>query len=264
MHPILYQIGPVTLYSFGLCFAAAVLLGAWLAVRQAARERGFPLPPAALSDLLLAAVLSGIVGGRFLYIVLNWPDYVARPWEVIALWHGGLVYYGGFVGGVLATLWYLRRQLRAVHQWSGRAFLQVLDLLMPSLALAQSIGRLGCFFNGCCYGRPTISWWGMRFPGAPLPLYPTQLFESFGTLLLFVVLRAVQVRVGRRAAPVAPGLLTGLYLVCYGVLRFSVEGLRGDNPRWWLGLTLSQWIGLAVVPLGVWLLRRRRARASSA
>ena len=206
-----------------------------------------------MSDLLLAAVLGGIVGGRFLYIVLNWPVYAGRPWEMAALWHGGLIYYGGFLGGLGAMLWWLHRQLVRAHRWSGEAGLRVVDAFMPAVALAQSVGRLGCFFNGCCYGRPTLSRWGMVFPGAPLPLYPTQLFESFGALMLFVLLRVVQIRLERARAP-RPGLLTGWYLVGYGVLRFSLEFVRGDNPRWWLGLTLSQLIGLAVVPLGLILL----------
>ena len=261
MHPMLWQYGPFTLYTFGLCFAVAVLLGAWVVLRQAARERDFPLTQETLSDVLLAGVLGGIVGGRFLYIVLNWPVYVEQPWEVVALWRGGLVYYGGFVGGLAAVLWYVHRQLVRAHRWSAASCLQVIDACMPALALAQSVGRLGCFFNGCCYGRTTLSGWGMRFPGALLPLYPTQLLESFGALMLFVILRAVQVRQERRPAPPPPGLLTGLYLVCYGVLRFSLEFLRGDNPHWWLGLTVSQWIGVVVVPLGVGLLSWRRARS---
>ena len=257
MHPILVHWGPVTLYTFGLCFAAGVLLGAWVAGRQARREADFPLPDAAIGDLLLAVVIGGVVGGRLLYMLLNWRDYVARPWEVVALWHGGLIFYGGFAGGLLSAWWYLHRRLSAAGRWSWAAFLRVIDLLMPSLALAQSVGRLGCFFNGCCYGRPTVSGWGMTFPGVPVPLYPAQLIESLATLILFVVLRAIQGWPWRRA-PVRPGLLTALYLVLYGTARFGIEFLRGDNPRWWLGLTLSQWLGVAAVPLGFALLLRRQ------
>ena len=253
MHPVLCEWGPFRLYTFGLCFAAGVLLGAWLAHRQARRERDCPLPAAAIGDLILAVVIGGVIGGRFLYILLNWPEYAARPLEMIALWHGGLVFYGGFAGGLLAAWWYLRRALRRAGRWSPADLLRVIDLLMPSLALAQSVGRLGCFFNGCCYGRPTTSAWGVVFPGAPAPRYPTQLLESLATLLIFVVLRAIQVRPQRRAAE-RPGLLTALYLILYGTTRFAIECLRGDNPYGWLGLTLSQWLGVVAVPLGCVLL----------
>lgn len=261
MHPILFEWGPLRLYTYGLCFAVGVLLGAWLAGRQVRREADCPLSAAALGDLILAAVIGGVVGGRLLYILLNWPEYAARPWEIIALWHGGLIFYGGFVGGVLAACWYAHRRLTQARAWSFANFLRVLDLLMPSLAIAQSVGRLGCFFNGCCYGRPTTSAWGMMFPGAPAPLYPTQLLESLATLILFVVLRAIQAWPHRRA-PLRPGLLIALYLILYGTARFAIEFLRGDNPHWWLGLTLSQWLGLAAVPLGFWLLLwRHREKA---
>lgn len=253
MHPVLARFGPFTLHTYGLCFAAGVLLGAWLAGRQVRREAAFPLSVDALNDLILAAVIGGVAGGRLLYVVLNWPDYAAHPWEMLALWHGGLVFYGGFIGGVLAACWYAHRRLTQARAWSLGNFLRVLDLLMPSLAIAQSVGRLGCHFNGCCYGRPSLSAWGMVFPGAPAALYPTQLLESLTMLTLFVVLRAIQTR-PRRGGPWRPGLLTALYLILYGTARFGIEFLRGDNPRWRLGLTLSQWIGVAAVPLGCLLL----------
>ncbi len=231
-----------------------------MAIRAAQRDPHCPLSSEALSDLLLVAVLGGVIGGRLFYVVLNWSVYVAHPWESVALWHGGLVFYGGFAGGVLGTVWFLRRRLAAQPPGAVGSFLRVIDLLMPSLALAQSIGRLGCFFNGCCYGRPTDAVWGMPFPQLPGLRYPTQLLESLATLALFVVLYGVQRRLMRRTPPAAPGVLTGLYCILYGLMRFGIEFLRGDNPPWWLSLTISQWIGVVLVPLGAALFMRRASR----
>ena len=244
MHPVLWSWGPVTLYTYGVMLAIAVLVAIQLAMHRAA---GAHLPPDRIVDLCLITLLGGIVGARAVYVAQQWPLYAEAPLEILRLDHGGLVYYGGLFGGTVAAL-------LAIARWRWPLW-ATLDLLVPSVALAQGIGRLGCFFNGCCYGVPTTLPWGVRFPGEMVARHPTQLYESAALILLTGAL----LWRGRRA--VAPGTQLAWYLIGYGAWRFLVECLRGDNPPVAGGLTFSQVVSIPLVMLGVWLLWRRRAAA---
>ena len=247
MYPVLCSWGPFTLYTYGLLLVLGFAAATWLARRDAHR-----LPPARraiaagqIPDFAATALLAGIVGGRLLYVVVQWPDFAAAPRLIPAIWRGGLIWYGGLAGGLLASWAYLRaRRLR---------FLPVMDQFIPFGVLGHAIGRIGCFLNGCCYGRPTDAWYGVWFPGQPGPVVPTQLLEAAGLVALFFVLRAA------RSAFRAPGQVFGLYLASYGALRFVIELLRGDQARWH-GLTLPQLVSLALLPVG-WLLFKRFSTA---
>lgn len=249
MRPILLKLGPVTVYAYGVMLVLAFLLSVWWARRAARRlpPECLAIAPAQMIDFASLSLLGGIVGGRLLYILLNWAFFVQAPQELLAIWHGGLVWYGGFLGGVAAGAWYARA--------NQLVFLRVLDQFIPFLAFGHAIGRLGCFLNGCCYGEPTASWCGVRFPGHPVPVVPTQLLESAGLLLLAALLRALQrPPVLRRA-----GRLFGIYLVGYAALRLAVEFVRGDQAVVWAGLTLAQLISLAAFAVGAWLVCRKAA-----
>jgi phosphatidylglycerol:prolipoprotein diacylglycerol transferase len=195
------------------------------------------------SDLVSLAVVGGIVGARLVYVALHWERFLEAPWEVVAVWHGGLVWYGGLWGGLLGAWGYARRR--------RIPFLALLDAAAPFVALAHAIGRVGCFFNGCCYGRPTTSWCAVIFPGHAEPVIPTQLIEAAGLLGLFVLLRVLQ----RPAVLRAPGRLFGGYLTLYAVLRFPLEFLRGDQSPFLGPLTLQQLISIGLVVAGVSLMR---------
>lgn len=246
MYPILVKLGPVTLYSYGVMLAVAFLVSLGLA-RRAARR----LPPALraisaeqLADLITLSLLGGIVGGRLFYVMLSWKVFVESPAELLAIWHGGLVWYGGFLGGVLAAWLYVRAQrLR---------FLRVGDQVVPFLALGHAIGRIGCFLNGCCFGDPTNAWCGVVFPGASTPVLPTQLFEALGLFVLFLILRRLQEPAMLRR----PGRLLGWYVAGYAGWRFLLEFIRGDQTPWWMGLTLQQLISLILLVVGLSLLGR--------
>ncbi len=178
---------------------------------------------------------------------MEWRHYINAPWEVLAIWHGGLVWYGGFLGGLTAGLVYARR-----HRLSS---VRLADHLSPAIALGHGIGRIGCFFNGCCYGRPTDQWCGVLFPGHAQPVLPTQLFEAAGVFLIAFILYQLQQRQSARY----PGRLFGLYLTCYGMLRFGLEFLRGDQQVWRAGLTLQQLISLLGIMVGTFLFIRRKS-----
>jgi phosphatidylglycerol---prolipoprotein diacylglyceryl transferase len=235
MHPILFHFGPFSARTYGLLVALAFLGGLKLA-RAGARLQN--LSENAILDLVAILVFSGLFGARLFYVLLNGSYFLEHPVEILKFWEGGLVFYGGFVVAALVGLWYVRRK--------GLRLGRVADALAPALALGQAIGRWGCFFAGCCYGRPTDRFWGVRFTDpaslAPLnvELHPTQLYESFGSLVIALVL---WVQLTKRRAQ--DGNVFWLYVLLYAVLRFGLEWLRGDDRGPTLGgLYPSQVIAL--------------------
>jgi len=249
MHPILFTAGPIMLHTYGVMLVAGFLAATWCAM-SAARA----LPPALVAisgdqivDLACFCLLGGIIGGRLVFVALHWPEFARAPWDVLAIWHGGLVWYGGFFGGLAAGVSFVRaKRLDAVR---------VMDQFIPFVALGHGIGRLGCFFNGCCFGTPTDAWCGVTFPGHPGPVWPTQLFETLGLCVLYLALRRLQQPAHLRH----PGRVFGAYLVGYAGLRFVLESLRGDQSVWWAGLTLQQVVSVGLLASGAALLARRRA-----
>jgi phosphatidylglycerol:prolipoprotein diacylglycerol transferase len=280
--------GPIRLplHAYGLMIAAGFLVGIALAQREARRVGQDPERIGDLSFLILVAAL---VGSRLYFVAVNASDYFgANAWltvggvrlpRLLALWEGGLVFYGGFLAAAAATAWYVRR-----HRM---AFLPYADTLIPSLALGHFFGRLGCFAAGCCWGSTSHAHlpWLTRFPpeslayqafaarpdaGALLapdrlttvPIHPTQLYEAFGELGLFLAL-ALLVRPRKRF----PGQVLATWLLAYAVLRSVVELFRGDVERGVVaGLAVGQWTSVAIFAAGVavWALARRAAPAAGA
>ncbi len=277
MHPILLKVGPITLYTYGAMLVLAFSLSTWLAgriLRQLPPELQ-RLTPSQVVDLSCLALLGGIVGGRLFFVVLHWQFFLDKPQYLLALWQGGLVWYGGFAGGV-GTAWLYARRHQVSCRW-------VLDLFAPALALGHAVGRIGCFLNGCCYGKITDAWCGVIMPGEPRPVFPTQLAESLGLLFLSIILRLLQPVLSDLRRPTCfallrkakqsvrgeaaggvegrpsrlanrPGQLFGVYLCGYAVLRFVLEGYRGDQTVFWASLTLQQLISVAGFVIGAILL----------
>ena len=241
MHPVILRLGSFVVYSYGLMLALALLVTTWLACRVARRGavQDVPMSVDQIMDFSCLSLLGGIFGARLLFVILQWEFYARSPEQVPAIWRGGLVWYGGFLGS-LAVGWGYTRAKRI-------AFLRMTDQFIPFLALGHAIGRLGCFLNGCCYGRPTERWCGVLFPGHAEAVLPTQLFEATGLFLLYLVLRRLQRPVVLRRH----GLIFGSYLVLYGILRFGIEFLRGDQPVWWAGLTLQQLVSFVGIAAGL-------------
>jgi phosphatidylglycerol:prolipoprotein diacylglycerol transferase len=225
MHPILLQIGPLTLRTYGalvaLAFLAALRMSKW-----AIQLRG--IPEKFLMDLSLVLVSFGILGSRLFYVLLNWPYYAAHPMDSLKVWEGGLVFYGGFAVAAIAGYLYTRK--------NGISPAVMADCLAPALAMGQAIGRWGCFFAGCCYGRPTTVAWAVRFKDpaslAPLDLaiHPVQVYEACGNLAIAFILWRHLLKKPQGPA----GQTFWLYVLLYGVLRFGMEILRGDDrgPLW--------------------------------
>lgn len=272
MHPIVFHLGPLTVYSYGLCVAAAFLLAL---VTAASRLKGHGWRPEIAYDIGIYALLAAIAGSRLLYILEDPRGFLDSPLETLKVWKGGLSYHGGLIAAALAGVAYLRRHRLCVAEG--------LDLLIPSVALGHAVGRIGCFLNGCCFGTVTRVPWGVCFPegstahsfqlweagmippGQPwsLPVHPTQLYESLAELGLFVWLVLYLPR--KRFQ----GEVFWLYIFLYGVVRFMIEYLRADNPAILsLGraaLTLPQATGLAMAAVaGAVILAAGRRRAAPA
>ena len=249
MYPIVCRLGPFTLYSYGIALAIALGVSVFIARRAVSRlpESCVALGPDAITDLLCLSVFGGILGGRLLYVVLNWEMFARAIHEIPAIWHGGLIWYGGFLGGLFSSWLYARAH--------GRVWLSVLDQLIPVVSLGHAIGRVGCFFNGCCSGRPTDQWYGVVFPDQHGPVIPTQLIEATLLVGLYVVLRGLQ----HRQPPFLrqPGRLFAVYLIGYGSLRFAVEFLRVGQPMFWMNLTLPQLFSIVMILWAATLLARQ-------
>lgn len=229
MRPILFHLGPFPVFAFGFLVATGVSLSLILMARKA-RRTGFP--PGDMSfDMVLVTVASGFLGARIYYVLQNLSGYLQNPLQLIAVWEGGLIFYGGQVGALLGILIYFK--LKKIAPLKG------LDFVLPYVALSHAFGRLGCFMNGCCYGKACDLPWAIQFPDLPYPVHPTQLYEAALNTVLFLFL------IWRDEKKRFDGEVTLLYFASYAVIRFGIEFARADNPFWGL-LTINQWISLAV------------------
>lgn len=250
MWPKLLEWHGFTLHTYGLFVGLGFLAGYGWFRRESAR-RGWPEP---VPDGVFAiSLIAGLLGSRAAYALLFWESFRTRPVEILKIWTGGLVFYGGLAAAGLVCASYLWRRYIPLAAAA--------DAAAPSLAIGQAIGRLGCFSAGCCYGKVASVPWAVTFRHpeslAPLllPLHPVQLYEAAGNLMLFAVLAA---RNGRR--PIE-GTTAALYLCLYGALRFAWEFLRADDRGGYrAGLSVGQWMSLGAVGFGiVWFSSATRA-----
>jgi len=257
MYPRLFEFGPITVYTYGVLLAAAYLLGLKLAMTRA-QKRG--LDHNRVLDLGIYIIISALIGAKLLLLVTDFSTFRNDPKELLTLARSGGVFYGGLILAVVVALWYIRR--------AGLPLWTTCDVFAPGIALGHVVGRFGCLFAGCCYGRPTTKPWGITFTdpyaasyvGTPLnqPLHPTQLYEAGAELLILIFLLATE----RKGRPFA-GRTFWLYMLLYAVSRFVIEFFRGDE-RGAVGIfSTSQFISIILAPLAVGMLvyLARRSRA---
>ena len=241
MYNELFSIGSITIYSYGVMVGLGVLACFFMADRRA---RKYDLDPDIIFNAGFISLIVGFLSAKLLYIIVDLPNIIAsaNPWRAIV--NSGMMVYGGLIGGVLCGLIYLRHK--------KAPFLAYFDLAAPSMLIAQALGRLGCFFAGCCYGCPTDSVIGITFTNsrhAPngVSLVPTQLISSAGDfIIMFILLWYAKRR------PKA-GRVGALYIMLYAAGRFAIEFFRDDKRGYFGPLSTSQWIALIMAPLGVWL-----------
>ncbi len=253
MFPDLLHVGHVTVYTYGVLTVVAVLAAIICSVHLAKNEG---ISPAKMEGLALVIVLSAGVGSKLL-TALDYPDFYSGNWQQV-LGRGG-VFYGGFLLAIAAS---------ALYCWRARLpGWQVADCVAPGLALAQGIGRIGCFLAGCCWGTPAHWPLAVTFTsqvahdvtGVPLylPLHPTQLYESA------LVLISISFLLWLRKHRLFPGEVMLVYAIYYAVIRFFLEFFRGDPRGYYFHglLSTSQLIGLLIIPAAAFLWSRLQRRA---
>lgn len=243
MNPICFHVGSRPVYWYGVMMALAFLAGIahWqlLGRRTGRRDAAFS------SDLAFWLMVGGIVGARVAYVLANLRYFSAAPMDIIRVDQGGLIFYGGFIGAVLAFVLFARSRRERI--------LELADFAITALPLGHALGRVGCFLNGCCQGRVAES------PGlvsAYLHRYPVQLFEAAFNLVVYAVLTAVYLHGrGRRH-----GQILALYLMIYPAGRFVLEFLRGDERLRWGLFSAAQYLSLSlmVVGMGLWCVLQRQ------
>jgi len=243
--PIAFSIGPLAVRWYGLMYLAGFAIGWWLATRRIAKGEA-PITRAQLDDLLFLIVLGVILGGRLGYVLFYKPAYyAAHPLEILAIWQGGMSFHGGLLGVMAAMLIAARR-----HKVD---WLRLMDFLAPLVPPGIAAGRLGNFINAELPGRVTDVPWGMVFPGAgEAPRHPSQLYQfALEGLTLFIVLWWFS------SKPRPRGQVSAMFLLGYGVLRFVAEFAREPDSfigYLALGLTMGQWLCLAMIAAGAALL----------
>ena len=251
---ILFNIGPVTIFTWGFLLGVAIAVAAIWVGRQ---MKSSGLPSQLPYDLLLWSTPLAVVLARLVYVVLNWSDYSGTPASMVQVWTGGLTFHGALAGMILGA--FIVCRLHRLEFW------RVVDICAPGVVLAYAIGRVGCFFNSCCYGRPTEIFGGVRFHDVvsnvmTTPRHPTQLYSTFFALVVFTVL----LRLRRDVTPAGQ-----IFCWSFGFMsaaRFFVEFFRkGVSAELFLfGLTQAQWVSLFIMAALVCLYRYVSRRSAVA
>jgi len=241
LNPIIFSIGSLEVRWYGLMYVLSFIV-VYFYARAAVKHKKLPITYKDLDDLMIWLVAALIIGARLFEVVFYNPSYyLSNPSEIIAIWHGGLSFHGGLAGVLIAGYAFSKRK--------KISFLQMCDVFVVPLALAQVFGRIGNFINGELYGRVTSLPWGVKFPSAEGFRHPSQLYEAAYDLVIFGFL-FFQRNLKRK-----PGYLLGWFLVLYSIFRFFTEFVRA--PEIMIGpLTMGQCLNIPMFILGVYLLYR--------
>lgn len=244
MYPIALQIGAFSIRWYGV-MAALGLLAAALILNS--NRKYLNMTKDQCSNALMVALIAGVLGARIFYVVQFFDLYRNNLMEIIRIDRGGLVFYGGFILAVISLAVYSKiAKFDFIRMWDG---------FTPALAVAHAFGRVGCFLNGCCYGKPTSLFIGLAYPQGSepalrygeAPLHPVQLYEA-GENLLCAILYFYLVRKAPR------GVAVSCYFLIYGILRFVNEFARGDHKLIWNLFTPAQLIGIVLITAGAAML----------
>ncbi len=252
------HLGPIPINWYGITYMLGFIVGGYLTLRWSSK---YEIAREKVEGLLLWIVVGTVIGARLYYIVQNDPaTYLSEPWRVIAVWEGGLAYFGGLFGAILAAFLYTRR--------ASIKFSRAADLFAPAIPIGSAIGRIGCGLAGMDYGTPTSLPWGVVYtnensyaPVDGVARHPVQFYELLGDLAIAGMLIKMRGRV-------PDGVLFVVYLLLFSTLRFFLFFLRGDVAPVALGLKNAQWTALAIFVVAILSLAaisvRNRARVQTA
>lgn len=246
----LFKIFGFSVHGYGLMLAIAFLIGI-IGVGRLAKPHGIKFDN--IVDLAVWVIIGAVAGSRIAYVVTEYRYFLTVPWwYIFMVTSGGLAFHGGLIGGFIAGLLYVRSQ--KIEPW------KLADIVAPFIALGYAVVRIGCFMNGCCYGKVSNVAWAMRCASGDIALrHPTQIYSMIGSFILFLIL--FRLRNHRHFS----GFLFLLYIGLYSILRFVVEIFR-ESPVFLPGLSLAQLvcIVLAMVAFGLICFFERRQRIRSA
>ena len=254
MYPVLFQIGNFELRSYGIVVALSFLLALWLSGREA---KGNGLEPQTIQDFAFYALIGGVIGARLYFVLFSKPGYfLQNPWEILAVWRGGIGVIGSLIGGLVISLWYCRKKKISL--------LRLGDTLAPGIALGQTVGQFACLLNGDSWGRPTNLPWAITYTDprsmAPLniPLHPIEIYEMVAYFFVFLIVWWV------RARTTVPGYVFFSYLAGYGLARFIVEFFRGDPAIFAWGLPAAQVFAVVMILGAILFFVQSKPREASA
>lgn len=246
MRLVLFEIFGVKIYGYGTMIAIGIFAALFLLDYRAKKKN---YSDDSIWNMAIIAIVSGVLGGKILYIITEIKSIIKNPSMLLDLGEG-FVIYGSIIGGVLGVIFYCKKK--------GWNILEIFDLVIPSLPLAQGFGRIGCFLAGCCYGGATTLPIGVEFKNSPFApagvlRHPTQVYSSvFDFLLAFFLLWFDK-------KEKKDGQLFGLYFICYSIGRFMIEFLR-DDPRGSVSVfSTSQFIGLFTLVFGIVMFNLHKA-----
>lgn len=254
--PVIFQIGPIAVRWYSLAYIAGLVLGC-MYIRHLANRLGDLLSPDDAMDFITWATLGVILGGRVGYILFYQSAfYVDNPLRILYVWEGGMSFHGGFLGVVVAGIWFARRRKIPALQFA--------DLVACASPIGLFFGRIANFINGELYGRATDVPWAMVFPnGGPDPRHPSQLYEALleGLVLFIIVNLLWRMDFVRQR----PGTVTGVFILGYAAARGFVELFRQPDAHLgllFLGGTMGQWLSLPMVLVGLYLIVKAKTRVS--
>jgi phosphatidylglycerol---prolipoprotein diacylglyceryl transferase len=239
MLPILFKVGPVQIFSYGFFLTLAYLAGTFVFWREG-RKRGFNEEK--LLDLSIVTLIASLIGGRALYVLLNWSYFQEDPRSILYFWQGGFAYFGSLIFGFLAA-WFLSRSWK----WP---FFQIADLGALAVSLSFAIGKIGAFLAGTDYGVQTSLPWGVVFPNLVGVRHPVQLYETAASLLIFLVLLRVYFKNISKSGEIRSGRVFFDWLVFSASARFFFEYLRADST-FFAGVAIGHIFSLILASIGL-------------
>lgn len=257
--PVLFELGSLKIYSWGLMFAIAFLIAFFFILREFKKKK---IPSIHAYNIGLLVLIGALVGSRLFYVVENLSYYLAKPLEILAFWQGGMTSYGGLIFGIFFVWFYCRKNAEA-------RFLEILDLAAPYIILAFAIARIGCFLNWDDFGNVSTLPWAIKVIN-DVPRHPTQIYQSIADFVMFFILIRLQNKKAfkDRGAKFKrdgfkdvvfihesdfldkQGAIFFLFLLLYSVFRFFIDFLRVYN-NYLLGLATSQWISILIFIISV-------------
>lgn len=240
--PVIFSLGPLEVRWYGLMYVIGFFI-VYFFLKHFIKTKRIDLSLKDLDNFMLVMVLGMLVGSRlFAVFVYNPSYYFAHPLEIVMFWKGGLSFHGALIGIVIAAFIFLKKK--------GLSFLKFADAIIIPGSLAQFFGRIGNFINAELCGKITTLPWAVKFPALQGFRHPSQLYEAFYNLLIFVVLFFYY-----RKSPRA-GKVFALFLILYSIARISVEFVK-DMPLYGL-LTMGQWLSIPLFFIGLWLFFRKK------